>query len=65
MLTSAFGGYDLIMEAYQTAMKEKYRMHAYGDACWSFDGPAFRIRKSRPERSGFFVGHKKRLSPRA
>lgn len=32
MLTAAFGGYDLIMEAYQTAMKEKYRMHAYGDA---------------------------------
>ena len=32
MLTSAFGGYDLIMEAYQTAIKEKYRMHAYGDA---------------------------------
>ena len=32
MLTAAFGGYDLIMEAYQTAIKEKYRMHAYGDA---------------------------------
>ena len=32
MLTAAFGGYDLVMEAYQTAMKEKYRMHAYGDA---------------------------------
>ena len=32
MLAAAFGGYDLIMEAYQTAIKEKYRMHAYGDA---------------------------------
>jgi len=32
MLTAAFGGYDLVMEAYQTAIKEKYRMHAYGDA---------------------------------
>ncbi|MGB1076497.1 MAG: tRNA preQ1(34) S-adenosylmethionine ribosyltransferase-isomerase QueA [Flavobacteriales bacterium] len=32
MMTSAFGGYDLIMEAYQEAMKEKYRFFAYGDA---------------------------------
>lgn len=32
MMASAFGGYDLIMEAYQTAIKEKYRFFAYGDA---------------------------------
>ncbi len=28
----AFGGYDLVMEAYQTAIKEKYRFFVYGDA---------------------------------
>ena len=32
MSTSAFGGYELIMHAYQTAMKEKYRFLNYGDA---------------------------------
>lgn len=32
MMSSAFGGYDLVMEAYQEAMKEKYRFFAYGDA---------------------------------
>lgn len=32
MLTSAFGGYDLIMSAYQEAIKEKYRFGVYGDA---------------------------------
>lgn len=32
MMGCAFGGYDLIMEAYQTAIKEKYRFFAYGDA---------------------------------
>jgi S-adenosylmethionine:tRNA ribosyltransferase-isomerase len=32
MLSSAFGGYDLIMAAYNEAMKEKYRFFAYGDA---------------------------------
>ncbi len=32
MMASAFGGYDLIMEAYQTAIKEKYRFFTYGDA---------------------------------
>ena len=29
---AAFGGYDLIMEAYQTAIREKYRFFVYGDA---------------------------------
>ena len=32
MLVAAFGGYDLIMEAYQEAIKEKYRFYSYGDA---------------------------------
>ncbi len=32
MLVAAFGGYDLIMEAYETAVKEKYRFFSYGDA---------------------------------
>lgn len=32
MMAAAFGGYDLIMEAYQLAIKEKYRFFAYGDA---------------------------------
>lgn len=32
MMTATFGGYDLIMEAYRTAIKEEYRFCAYGDA---------------------------------
>lgn len=32
MMTCAFGGYDLIMEAYKVAIKEKYRFFTYGDA---------------------------------
>ena len=32
MMVAGFGGYDLIMEAYQVAIKEKYRFHTYGDA---------------------------------
>jgi S-adenosylmethionine:tRNA ribosyltransferase-isomerase len=32
MMASAFGGYDLIMDAYQQAIKEKYRFFTYGDA---------------------------------
>jgi S-adenosylmethionine:tRNA ribosyltransferase-isomerase len=32
MMVSAYGGYDLTMEAYQTAIKEKYRFGTYGDA---------------------------------
>lgn len=32
MMTTAFGGYDLIMEAYREAIKEEYRFYAYGDA---------------------------------
>jgi len=32
MMTASFGGYDQIMEAYEVALKEKYRFGAYGDA---------------------------------
>jgi S-adenosylmethionine:tRNA ribosyltransferase-isomerase len=32
MMTSAFGGHDLVMEAYEEAMKEKYKFFSYGDA---------------------------------
>ncbi|HTF82207.1 MAG TPA: tRNA preQ1(34) S-adenosylmethionine ribosyltransferase-isomerase QueA [Cytophagales bacterium] len=32
MMTAAFGGYDLIMKAYELAVKEKYRFFSYGDS---------------------------------
>ena len=32
MMTASFGGYELIMEAYEEALKEKYHFGAYGDA---------------------------------
>ncbi|MBL7780050.1 MAG: tRNA preQ1(34) S-adenosylmethionine ribosyltransferase-isomerase QueA [Saprospiraceae bacterium] len=32
ILVSAFGGLDLVMEAYNEAVKEKYRFYSYGDA---------------------------------
>lgn len=32
METAAFGGYDLVMQAYSEAIKEGYRFGAYGDA---------------------------------
>ena len=32
MLVAAFGGYDLIMKAYQEAIKEKYKFYSYGDS---------------------------------
>ncbi len=37
MLTAAFGGYDQVMDAYQTAVKEKYQFGAYGDAMLIID----------------------------
>ncbi len=32
MMVAAFGGYDLVFDAYKTAVKEKYRFGTYGDA---------------------------------
>ena len=32
IMAAAFGGYDLVMEAYQQAIKEGYRFYSYGDA---------------------------------
>ena len=32
MMVASFGGYDLIMEAYEVAIKEKYHFGVYGDA---------------------------------
>ena len=32
MMACAFGGYDLMMHAYEVAVKEKYRFFTYGDA---------------------------------
>ncbi len=32
MMTCAFGGFDLVMKAYETAKKEKYKFLTYGDA---------------------------------
>jgi len=32
MMAAAFGGYDLIMQAYQVAKKEKYKFLTYGDS---------------------------------
>lgn len=32
MMTSAFGGYDQIMDVYEQAIKEKYKFGTYGDA---------------------------------
>jgi S-adenosylmethionine:tRNA ribosyltransferase-isomerase len=32
MMACAFGGYNLVMEAYHTAIREKYRFFSYGDS---------------------------------
>ena len=32
MMISAFGGHELMIEAYQQAVKEKYKFYSYGDA---------------------------------
>ena len=37
MVTAAFGGYDLVMEAYETAVANGYRFGCYGDALLIMD----------------------------
>ena len=37
MLTTAFGGYDNVMNAYNVALKEGYRFGLYGDAMLIID----------------------------
>jgi S-adenosylmethionine:tRNA ribosyltransferase-isomerase len=37
MLVAAYGGYDLIMNAYNVALKEDYRFGTYGDAMLILD----------------------------
>jgi len=37
MLVAAYGGYDLVMEAYEIALKENYRFGTYGDAMLILD----------------------------
>ena len=32
MMAGAFAGYDFLMEAYEEAVKEKYKFYSYGDA---------------------------------
>ena len=37
IMVAAYGGYDLVMEAYHTALKEDYRFGTYGDAMLILD----------------------------
>lgn len=37
MMVCAFGGYELIMKAYDVAVKEGYKFGAYGDAMLIID----------------------------
>ena len=32
MMAAGFMGYEFMLEAYEQAIKEKYRFHSYGDA---------------------------------
>jgi len=32
VMIAAFGGYENVMNAYEVAVKEKYRFYSYGDA---------------------------------
>ena len=34
MLVSAFSGFDRVMNAYRTAVEQKYHFYSYGDAMW-------------------------------
>jgi S-adenosylmethionine:tRNA ribosyltransferase-isomerase len=37
MMVCAFGGYDVVMKAYDVAVKEGYQFGAYGDAMLIID----------------------------
>ena len=37
MLTAAFGGYDIVMEAYNIAVEHGYQFGCYGDALLILD----------------------------
>jgi S-adenosylmethionine:tRNA ribosyltransferase-isomerase len=37
MTACAFGGYELMMKAYETAVEEKYRFFSYGDSMLILD----------------------------
>jgi S-adenosylmethionine:tRNA ribosyltransferase-isomerase len=37
MMACAFGGYEIMMEAYEVGVKEKYNFGAYGDAMLIID----------------------------
>jgi S-adenosylmethionine:tRNA ribosyltransferase-isomerase len=37
MLVSAFAGREHVLNAYNTAVKEKYRFFSFGDACFFAD----------------------------
>jgi S-adenosylmethionine:tRNA ribosyltransferase-isomerase len=37
MLTAAFGGYDIVMEAYQRAVDNGYQFGCFGDAMLILD----------------------------
>ena len=37
MATAAFGGYDLVIEAYNLALKHNYMVGCYGDAMLLLD----------------------------
>lgn len=39
MLVTAFGGYDLVMKAYHTAIEQNYRFFSYGDAMLMINRP--------------------------
>jgi S-adenosylmethionine:tRNA ribosyltransferase-isomerase len=37
MMVAAFGGYDLVMKAYEIAVKKGYKFGSYGDAMLILD----------------------------
>lgn len=50
MMACAFGGFDLVMKAYETAKKEKYKFLTYGDAMlivWFFQSADFHTQSQK------------------